>query len=92
MVDKQPAMIKPEWLEAYSRVAIIGLGVTGFSVLDFLKKFDLELLVLDTRADNCLLAKAKEQAEDAAATIEYAVGDKALDDLSTVDLMIVSPG
>jgi len=67
--------IKPEWLEAYSRVAIIGLGVSGFSVLNFLKVYELDLLVLDTREQESLEGQVLALTETCAANVEVSLGE-----------------
>lgn len=83
---------KPSWLEGYSRVAVIGLGVTGISVLEYLSQYALELLVMDTRDAPNLFAKAKELTNHSNAQTTYFMGEINQSELLTSDLIVLSPG
>lgn len=84
------AMNKPDknTLNKYSSALVIGLGVTGFSVVRYLKARGLEVLVIDSRDEPPLAAKLKETFPG----IESHFGSFDLKNIGSIGLTVVSPG
>lgn len=70
------------------RVVVVGLGLTGLSVLRFLSRFELDLAVVDSRAEPPGLAELRRELP----TLERHFGpfDSAL--LRSADALVLSPG
>jgi len=65
------AVPEPQWLsrlglDRFSRVLVVGLGVTGLSVARFLSKHGIQIAVVDTRANPPGLAELRELLPDVA--------------------------
>lgn len=77
-----------ETLQAYERIGIVGLGLTGLSCARFLLRHNLQPVLFDSRDS----APAALQQEAALSACETYLGDFKLEDLLQLDLLVVSPG
>ncbi|RAJ93919.1 UDP-N-acetylmuramoyl-L-alanine--D-glutamate ligase [Aliidiomarina maris] len=75
-------------LQAYERIGVLGLGLTGLSAARFLLGHGLSPVLMDTRAESV----QKLQAEPALAACEQYLGALDLEALLSLDLVIMSPG
>ena len=68
------------------KIAVIGLGVSNLSVLNYLKKHDLkQLTVYDTRTN-------PPHVGDLPMGIDLRLGPLNTEELSTFDMVVISPG
>lgn len=75
-------------LQAYERIGVIGLGVTGLSAARFLRRHELQPVLFDTRPE----AAAKLLNDEQLSQCEQYFGPLQLEDLLGLDLVIMSPG
>ena len=82
----------PFWLKKYSKVAVVGLGLTGHSVVKFLVKQPVEIFAQDTRevTDHSDAIKAMMQTN--AQANDLVLGGLDQEQLCSCDLIVVSPG
>ncbi len=78
-----------EKLEQCEKVAIVGLGLTGFSCACYLSSVNKPFFFLDTREEPLQYGKFKAQFPEA----EFFLGERSLNAAcAMVDLLVVSPG
>ncbi|MGX5913187.1 UDP-N-acetylmuramoyl-L-alanine--D-glutamate ligase [Aliidiomarina sp. Khilg15.8] len=77
-----------ETLQAYERIGIVGLGLTGLSCARFLLRHDIEPVLFDSR----VAAPAALQQDTGLNACETYLGEFQLENLLQLDLLIVSPG
>lgn len=75
-------------LQAYERIGVIGLGVTGLSAARFLRSHELQPILFDTRTD----AAHKLHKDAELSQCEQHFGPLRIEDMLGLDLVIVSPG
>jgi len=75
-------------LQQYSTAIVVGLGITGYSVVRYLSLRGFKVTVLDTRSSPPLASKLKKHYPD----VECCFGDIQTSVLESVELVIVSPG
>ncbi|MCC5878641.1 MAG: UDP-N-acetylmuramoyl-L-alanine--D-glutamate ligase [Idiomarina sp.] len=75
-------------LQAYERIGVIGLGLTGLSAARFLRRHELQPILFDTREDTAKRLRK----EPLLAESECHFGALKLEDLLGLDLVIMSPG
>lgn len=75
-------------LQAYERIGVIGLGVTGLSAARFLRSHELQPILFDTRTD----AASKLRDDDELNQCEQHFGPLKIEDMLGLDLVIMSPG
>ena len=75
-------------LQAYERIGVIGLGMTGLSAARFLRSHELQPVLFDTRPD----AATKLRKDEQLSQCEQHFGPLQLEELLGLDLVIMSPG
>ncbi|MFA7253291.1 MAG: UDP-N-acetylmuramoyl-L-alanine--D-glutamate ligase [Patescibacteria group bacterium] len=82
---------------AGKKIAVIGLGIEGIALIEFLSDFDVELAVLDQQNEKSLMKKADTYQQEELAkifqdnTIKKYLGDGYLNDLAEFDIIFRSP-
>ncbi len=82
------AILKPSTVVPYKKIAVIGFGLTGQSVIRYLKKSTTELIVMDTRHS----APNKKELKRLFPKARIVTGGLDQHTLETADMVVVSPG
>ena len=82
----------PFWLEKYSKVAVVGLGLTGYSVVKFLVQYHVTIFAQDTREKTDYSDAIKVVMQENAQANGLVLGGLDEQQLCNCDLIVVSPG
>ncbi len=81
-----------DWLNNYANVTVVGLGLTGCSVVEYLLRHDVVVSVQDTRPKPPYLAAVEQLAAAKGKVIHSSLGALDKQAMLSSDLIVVSPG
>jgi len=82
----------PFWLEKYSKVGVVGLGLTGHSVVSFLVHYNVDIFAQDTREKTAYTDAIKSIMQANVQDGNIVLGGLNEKQLCECDLIVVSPG
>lgn len=91
-VLQQTAKYTTDWLHQYRSITVVGLGVTGLSVVRFLVGLGLSVQVQDSRDNPPGMQDLAQLAESSNVSVTTCFGEFDQEALVASDLLVVSPG